>query len=61
MAPMATLQQRIADEFIARLAQREDFDAEKVKQLHALLTERKKPKADELVHIFSLPTGGDLA
>jgi hypothetical protein len=58
---MATLQQQIAEKFIARLAEREDFDAEKVEQLRTLLAEGKKPKADELVHIFSLPAGGDLA
>jgi hypothetical protein len=58
---MATLQQQIAEKFLAKLAEREDFDAEKVVQLRALLAEGKKPKADEVVHVFSLPAGGDLA
>jgi hypothetical protein len=57
---MATLQQQIVEQFLSRLAQREDFDLVKVEQLRSLLVERKKLKPDELVHIFSLPAGGDI-
>ena len=57
---MATLQQQIADKFLARLAETEGIDAAKIEQLRALLAQGKKPKADEFVRIFSLPIGGDL-
>jgi hypothetical protein len=58
---MSTLEQQIAEKFLAKLADREDFDAEKVAQLRSLLAESKKPKADDLVQIFSLPAGSDVA
>jgi hypothetical protein len=58
---MATLQQQIAEKFLTKLAERDDFDAEKVEHLRALFAEGKKPKADDLVRILSLPAGGDLA
>ena len=57
---MATLQQQIADKFLARLAETEGIDAAKIEQLRALLAQGTKPKADEFVRIFSLPIGGDL-
>jgi hypothetical protein len=57
---MATLQQQIAEKFLAKLAERGDLDAEKIEALRALLASGKKPKADELVNIFSQPAGGDL-
>jgi hypothetical protein len=57
---MATLQQQIADKFLAKLADSKDVDAEKLAQLRALFAGGKKPKADEFLKIFSLPAGGDL-
>ena len=57
---MATLQQQIADKFLAKLAETEEIDAAKIERLRALLAQVKKPKAAEFVRIFSLPAGGDL-
>lgn len=41
---MATLQEQIAKKFLANLAASEDFDAQKLEQLRALLVEGKKPE-----------------
>ena len=55
---MATLQQQIAEKFLAKLAESEDVDGEKIDQLRSLLADSKKLKAEEFVKIFSLPAGG---
>lgn len=57
---MATLQQQIAEKFLAKLAESKDVDAERIDQLRKLLADSKKLKADDLVKLFSLPAGGDL-
>ena len=57
---MATLQQKIAEKFLAKLAKSKDVDAAKIVELRALLADNKKPKADDFVRIFSLPAGGDI-
>jgi len=57
---MATLQQQIASKFLERLAESKQVDASKVEQLRKLLTDSKRPKADDFVKIFSLPAGGDV-
>ncbi len=57
---MATLQQQIADKFLAKLIETKEVDDAKIEQLRTLLSEGKKPKADDFVRIFSLPAGGDL-
>jgi len=57
---MATLQQQIASKFLERLAESKQVDAGKVEQLRKLLTDSKRPKADDFVKIFSLPAGGDV-
>jgi hypothetical protein len=57
---MATLQQQIAEKFLAKLAQSKAVDAEKLDQLRTLLADGKKLKADDFVKIFSAPAGGDL-
>jgi hypothetical protein len=57
---MATLQQRIVEKFLAKLAESDDVTADKVEQLRRLLADTKKPKVDELVWVFSRPGGGDL-
>jgi hypothetical protein len=54
---MATLQQRIAEKFLAKLADSKDVDAAKIDQLHSLLADGKKPKAEDFVQICSLPAG----
>jgi hypothetical protein len=58
---MVTLQQQIAEKFLAKLAGREDFDAEKVERLRSMLADGKKRKPDDLVQIFSSPAAGDVA
>jgi hypothetical protein len=57
---MATLQQQIAEKFLAKLAKSKEMDIEKIEQLRSLLANNKKPKADDFVKIFSEPVGGDL-
>lgn len=57
---MATLQQQIAEKFLAKLAKSKKVDADKIDQLRTVLADSKKLKADEFVKIFSLPAGGDL-
>ena len=55
---MATLQQQIAEKFLAKLADSKQIDADKIEQLKELLAYGKKLKADEFVKVFSLPAGG---
>jgi hypothetical protein len=57
---MATLQQKIAEKFLAKLADSKDMDAAKIDRLRSLLADGKKAKAEDFVHIFSLPVGSDL-
>lgn len=57
---MATLQQRIAEKFLTKLAESKQVDVERIDQLRQLLADGKKLKADDLVKIFSLPVGGDI-
>ena len=57
---MPTLQQKIAEKFLAKLADSKDVDAAKIDQLRILLVDGKKPKVDDFIRIFSLPAGGDL-
>ena len=52
---MATLQQQIAEKFLAKLAESKDADAERIERLRKLLADGKKLKVDDLVKIFSLP------
>jgi hypothetical protein len=58
--PMATLQQRIAEKFLAKLTECKDVDDEKISQLRSLIANSKRLRAEEFVKIFSLPRGGDL-
>jgi hypothetical protein len=57
---MATLQQQIAEKFLAKLAESNRVDAKIIDQLRRLLADNKKLKADDLVKIFSLSAGEDL-
>jgi hypothetical protein len=55
---MATLQKQIADKFFEKLAHSKEVDTAQVDELKALFSNDKKVKADDLVKIFSHPTGG---
>jgi hypothetical protein len=57
---MASLQQQIADKFLAALAQRDEIDADKVAELRQLLSRGKKPKADGFIRVFTAPPGGEI-
>lgn len=57
---MATLQQKIAETFLTKLAEAKEFDTEKLTQLRTLLSAGKKAKVDDYVKLFSLPPGGDV-
>lgn len=57
---MGTLQHRIADKFLTKLAESKELDAEKIEQLRRLLADSKKVKADDFVRIFSTPSAGDI-
>jgi len=57
---MATLQQRIAEKFLAQLAESKEVSAEKVEKLRTALSAAKKPKADDFVKIFTEPDHGDV-
>lgn len=57
---MPTLQQQIADKFLAKIAESKDLHSETIDQLRTLLAVGKKPKADEIVKIFQHPGGGDI-
>ena len=57
---MVTLQQQIAEKFLAGLAASKDVDIEKIEQLRRLLADTKKPKPEEFVRIFSLTADDDL-
>jgi hypothetical protein len=57
---MATLHQKIADKFLARLAESKDADTEKIEQLRAQLGGGRKIKSEDFVKIFSAPAGGDI-
>lgn len=57
---MPTLHQKIADKFLAKLAESKDADNEKIEQLRVLLADVKKLKSEDFVKIFSVPAGGDV-
>jgi hypothetical protein len=57
---MATLQEQIAEKFLAKLEGSKDVDAEKLARLRLLFAEGKKLKVDDFLKVFSLPAGGDL-
>jgi hypothetical protein len=57
---MATLQQQIAQTFLARLLETEALDANRTEELRLLLGGTKRIKVDELVKVFTQPAGGDV-
>jgi hypothetical protein len=50
---MATIQDDILEEFYKRLTKAEGFTEEKVKQVRELFSGHKKPKAIDLIKVFS--------
>lgn len=57
---MGTLQQKVAEKFLAKLKEGKGLDAEKIEQLRKLLADSKKPKAEDFIRIFTAPAGGDV-
>ena len=57
---MPTLQQQVAEKFLAELAESGTIDGDRLEQLRTLLSCNKKVKADDLVKLFSQPAGGDV-
>ena len=57
---MATLHQQIVEKFLKQLTASKTMDDAKIDKLRSLLKEKKKPKVDDLVAIFSQPSGGDV-
>jgi hypothetical protein len=56
---MATIQQSIAEKFLARLAKSKTFDAAVIEQLGTLL-KGKKVRSDDLIRAFTSPTDTDV-
>jgi hypothetical protein len=57
---MGTLQEKIANKFLATLRGGKALDDGKLEQLEKLLANRKKPKSDDFIKIFTTPIGGDV-
>lgn len=57
---MPTLQQQIVERFLARLAESQGLDRERLDKLRELMTSEKPPKADDFVSMFSMSAGGDI-
>jgi hypothetical protein len=56
---MQTVHKHVLDEYLKRLSESKSFDSKKLEQLKKGLT-GAKVRVDELVAIFSAPTGSDL-
>ena len=57
---MASIQEEILEEFCRRLAKAPGFTEAKVKQVRDLFSGSKKPKAPDLVKVFSEDSKGGL-
>jgi hypothetical protein len=57
---MATLQQKVAEKFLAKLRDGKSLDPEKIEELRKLLADSKKTKAEDFIRIFTAPAGGDV-
>ena len=57
---MATLHQKIAEKFLAKLSYTKAVDSGKIVKLRAVLADNKRLKADEFVKIFSESEGCDI-
>jgi hypothetical protein len=54
---MPTLQQQIADKFLAKVEESSALDSDRVKHLRLLLVGAKRPKVEDLVKLFSQSSG----
>jgi hypothetical protein len=50
---MASIQEEILEDFFSKLANAEGFNKERVEQLRALFSGKKKPKAADIVKVLS--------
>ena len=57
---MPTLQQLIAEKFLARMKEGQVLNEPALKQLSDLFGDGKKIKADDLVKVFTPPPGGEV-
>ncbi len=57
---MPTLQQQIATKFLSSLSAAKALDQDKIEQLRATFASGKKLKPEDLVKLFSEPSGGDV-
>jgi len=57
---MPTLQQQIAEKFLAQLAESKEISAEKIEKIRSALAAQKKPKPDDFVRIFTEADHGDI-
>ncbi len=57
---MSPLQKTIADKFLAKLAEDEEFNSKKIEQITDLLAADKKPKADDFAKVFASDDAGDI-
>jgi len=57
---VATLQQTIAEKFLAKLQADQSLDDSKLDQLRKLMEEGKKLKADDFINIFTVPAEGEV-
>lgn len=57
---MVKLQAEIANTFLEKLSESQDVTPEMIERLRALLSAKKKLKADDLVEVFLPPAGGDV-
>jgi hypothetical protein len=57
---MPTLQQQIAEKFLARLAEAKALNTPALERLRFLLADRKKVKADDLAKVFTFPMDGEV-
>ena len=59
-AAVPTIQQQVAEKFLAKLAESGTLEPERIEQFRVLLSSGKKVKAEELVKLFLAPAGGDI-
>jgi hypothetical protein len=56
---MPTIQQKIAEKFLAKLSESKAVDATKIDWLRVVLADTKIPKPDDFVRIFTQPGDGE--
>ena len=57
---MATLQHIIVEKFLAKQSNDKTIPPEKIEQIRALLSKRKKLRPEDLVNIFTRAADGDV-